>query len=240
MKEEDQSLFRKPSKEDCWAVIPARGGSKGVPNKNVKRFGDKPLIAHSILALQASDCFGKIVVSSDSQAILEVASQFGAEAYQRSDPEESNDVVMPDIPVLSFIESLEDTARPTYLFMVQCTAPFIEPSTYAKASEILGHNPESTIFAAHLAHYFLWEQNGEETDWTPINHPFHERVGRQFAKTTQVNETGAFYGFKTALFLEARHRFFNNAIPAMLEDRECIDINDMSDWNYASFVLSSS
>ena len=61
------------------AIIPARGGSKRIPNKNIKEFAGKPLIAYSINAAKASGLFDKIIVSTDSEQVAEIARQYGAE-----------------------------------------------------------------------------------------------------------------------------------------------------------------
>ena len=71
----------------------------------------------------------------------------------------------------------------------------------------------------------------------PINHPFHERIGRQFAKHQQVNELGAFYGFRTSSFIKAKHRFFSKALPILLGNEEVIDIDTYDDWALAEFKL---
>ena len=226
--------------DECWAVIPARAGSSGVKRKNIKKLDGIPLIAYSILSLQKSNAVDKIIVSSDSEEILSVADSYGAEIFLRSNPEESNDIVMPDIPVLSFFESIPKDNLPKFGMMIQCTAPFISPSSYLQAVETLRTNPDDTVFASYIAHEFLWRQeidNNNTLRWQPINHPFHERVGRQYSKETQVNETGAFYGFPVKEFLKARHRFFTNAHPILINGHEKIDINNYEDWDYASFVI---
>jgi N-acylneuraminate cytidylyltransferase len=125
--------------------------------------------------------------------------------------------------------------------MVQCTAPFVKPDSYRKAYQELQRRDDSTVFAAHLSHSFLWQRENEKDDdsnWLPINHPFHERVGRQFSKFQQVHETGAFYGFAVTKFLQAGHRFFSKAYPVLIEGDEIIDINDLSDWKFAQFKVS--
>ena len=76
--------------DKCWAIIPARGGSSGVKGKNIKMLGDKPLIGHAITALQEANVFEKVLVTSDSKEILDVAANFGAEIYLRSNQNESN------------------------------------------------------------------------------------------------------------------------------------------------------
>tara|TARA_B110000008_G_scaffold264057_1_gene287975 strand:+ start:403 stop:1116 length:714 start_codon:yes stop_codon:yes gene_type:complete len=226
--------------DKCWAIIPARGGSSGVKGKNVKVLGDKPLIAHAINALQEANVFEKVLVTSDSKEILEVAEDFGAEVYLRSNRDESNSVVMPDVPVMSYLQSVPEILRPKFCLMVQCTAPFVTPESYRRAYNELLKKEHATIFAAHEAHSFLWQRECEDnldSKWLPINHPFSERVGRQFKKVQQIHETGAFYGFSVNAFLASGHRFFSEAFPVLITGDELIDINDLHDWEFAQFKI---
>jgi CMP-N-acetylneuraminic acid synthetase len=227
--------------DKCWAIIPARGGSSGVKGKNIKVLGDKPLIGHAITALQEANVFEKVLVTSDRNEILEVAVDFGAEVYMRLNPDESNSVVMPDVPVFSYLQSVPEILRPKFCMMVQCTAPFVTSESYRRAYNELVNKEHATIFAAHEAHSFLWQREYEDdpgSKWLPINHPFFERVGRQFSKVQQVNETGAFYGFSVNAFLASGHRFFSEAFPVLIKGDELIDINNADDWEFAEFRFS--
>ena len=220
-----------------WAIIPARGGSKGVLKKNTKDFCGSSLLERSIKSLNDSECFNKIIVSSDEKEILELAISCGAEAHNRSEAVESLDHIMTDVPVSALLKSTLKADRPNFSFMIQCTAPFISSDRYIEACSLLEKNPKSTIFAATAAHQFLWEESeNDNLSWNPINHPFHERVGRQFIKNIQVHETGAFYGFNTEDFINSGYRFHTKAIPLMTSKIEAIDINDEDDWNYAEYI----
>ncbi|MAV08235.1 MAG: hypothetical protein CMQ88_03425 [Gammaproteobacteria bacterium] len=226
-------------RNECWAIIPARAGSKGVKGKNLKKLGNMPLVCYSIQKLQEAKCFDKIIVTSDCSDILKVSQEHGADIHLRNNNEESNDIVMPDIPVISCLKSFSKELRPMFSFMIQCTSPFIKVSSYQRAYEKLLNHPNSTVFAAHDSHDFLWQPKTESdtnSSWIPINHLFHERVGRQYKKNYQVNETGAFYGFPTEDFISARHRFFSEAFPVIIEDDELVDINNSSDWAYAEYI----
>jgi len=228
--------------DKCWAIIPARGGSSGVKGKNIKVLGDKPLIGYAIEALQIASVFEKVLVTSDSREILNVAEKFGAEIYLRSNRDESNSVTMPDVPVASYLRNVPENSRPKFCLMVQCTAPFVTPESYRKAYNELIAKEHATIFAAHEAHSFLWQRECEDnidSKWLPINHPFSERVGRQFSKVQQINETGAFYGFSVNSFLASGHRFFSEAFPVFIKGDELIDINDENDWEFAQFKMSN-
>ncbi|MDA8882540.1 acylneuraminate cytidylyltransferase family protein [Alphaproteobacteria bacterium] len=227
------------TKNKCCAVIPARGGSKGVPGKNIKLLNGKPLLQYTVDSVLAAGCFDRVIVTSDCHEILSVAFDLGVEAHLRVNTEESNDVVMADIPVITCLESIPLEVRPEFSFMLQCTSPLVKVDSYRNAYRALLENPDATIFAAHEAHVFLWQKapSDDNDTWLPVNHPFYERIGRQFAKHKQVNELGAFYGFRTSSFIEARHRFFSKAQPVLLEESEIIDIDTYEDWSLAEFKL---
>tara|TARA_B100000780_G_C21093093_1_gene440623 strand:- start:565 stop:1311 length:747 start_codon:yes stop_codon:yes gene_type:complete len=225
----------------CWAIIPARGGSKGIKDKNIKLLNGKPLIQYAIDSLHEANCFDKIIVTSDSEKILSRARDCGAEAHLRLNFEESNDIVMPDIPTISCLEGFSSKEVPDFAFMIQCTSPFITPQSYRKGFTLLQNNPESTVFAAVEAHINLWQESDSghnKSTWQPINHPFHERIGRQFVKKKQVNEIGAFYGFRTSSFIEAKHRFFSYALPVFVDEDEVDDIDTMEDWALAEYKIT--
>ena len=111
----------------CWAIIPARGGSKGIKDKNIKLLNGKPLIQYAIDSLREANCFDKIIVTSDSEKILSVARDCGAETYLRLNSEESNDIIMTDIPTISCLKGFSSKEIPEFAFMIQCTSPFISP-----------------------------------------------------------------------------------------------------------------
>jgi CMP-N-acetylneuraminic acid synthetase len=220
-----------------WAIIPARGGSKGILRKNIKNFCGSSLLSKSIHCLKAAGCFNKIVVTSDDPEILDLASKYNVEPFKRNNKIDSEDEVMTDVPVLSYLKQISEFERPDFTFMVQCTAPFMQPSKYQDAISLLLKNPDSTIFSAENAHQFLWEEpNDALSSWTPINHPFHKRFGRQFVSKIQVHETGAFYGFDTENFIQSGFRFHGKAIPVITNKIESIDINDEYDWKYDEFI----
>ena len=119
-----------------WAIIPARGGSKGVLKKNIKNFCGDSLLSRAINCLNDSQCFEKIIVTSDDPEILDVARKYGAEPHCRKKEIESRDDVMTDIPVLSFLKQIPENNRPDFSFMIQCTAPFMSPEKYQKAVQM--------------------------------------------------------------------------------------------------------
>ena len=102
------------------ALIPARGGSKGIPGKNIRQLADKPLIAHTIQAALAVPELGRVVVSTDDPAIAEVAQQWGAEVPFLRPPELADDDTPGIAPVLHALEQLADASQ---VLLLQPTSP---------------------------------------------------------------------------------------------------------------------
>ncbi|MEA1989466.1 MAG: pseudaminic acid cytidylyltransferase [Pseudomonadota bacterium] len=119
-------------------VIPARGGSKRIPRKNVKSFNGKPMIAYSIQAAIHSGCFDKVIVSTDDLEIAEIAKQYGAEVpFMR--PEELSNDYAGTLPVIKHaIEWFDNVGdSPTQVCCLYATAPFVTVGNLQKAYQQL-------------------------------------------------------------------------------------------------------
>ena len=129
-------------------VIPARGGSKRIPRKNIKEFNGKPIIAYSIEAAFKSNCFDQVIVSTDDNEIKEVAKKYGAQVPFVRPDELSNDYVG-TIPVIKHaIEWMED--HNNYIENVCClyaTAPFIKSKILTKAYQQLKDSSADYCFS---------------------------------------------------------------------------------------------
>ena len=224
-------------KDKVWAILPARGGSKGVKSKNSKVLGTLPLIAYSIITLKKSKCFDEIIVTSDCEKILNISKKYLVKTHKRINPIHSNDFSMPELTTIEVLENIEKKNWPKFIFMTSCTSPFIKPATFRKALNILKKNSQSSVFAAQECHYFLWKKNKLKKNFIPVGHPFKKRLGRQYLDK-QVAETGGFYAFNTKKFIKAKHRFFSKAFPCLLEGAETLDINTMDDWKFAEYIIT--
>ncbi len=120
------------------AIIPARGGSKRIPRKNIKAFGGRPMIAWSILAAQKSGCFDQIIVSTDDDEIAELAKAHGAEAPFRR-PEALADDHTPTVPVIAHaVQWLADNGTPAEeVCCLYATAPFVQAEDLSRGLEAL-------------------------------------------------------------------------------------------------------
>src|SRR3990167_2128914 len=120
------------------AVIPARGGSKGIPNKNVKDFCGKPLIQWSIEAAKDSGVFDRIIVNSDSDKILAVAAKCGADVQPRPAELASDTSLVADVMVNSLLRLGE---KYDYVQLIQATSPGLRPAQIQGAARKIQGQP---------------------------------------------------------------------------------------------------
>ena len=139
-------------KSQIYAVIPARSGSKGVPNKNVKMFAGRPLMAYSIAAAQKSNLIDRVIVSTDSEEYAEIALKEGAEVpFLR--PKEISTDLSKDIEFFSHLVSWIDSSditMPDYLVHLRPTTPLRDPSIIDKAIIRFSKSKYTSLRSVHL------------------------------------------------------------------------------------------
>lgn len=137
------------------AIIPARGGSKRIPNKNIKPFAGKPIIAYSIEAAKKVNIFDRIIVSTDSQQIANVAVQFGAEVPFLRPSELANDFIGIDDVMLHALNWLQenDDLNVEYFCCIFATAPFIRPQDIRMGYDLLKKKKATTAFSVTTFDY---------------------------------------------------------------------------------------
>jgi N-acylneuraminate cytidylyltransferase len=189
------------------AVVPARGGSKGVPGKNLAKVGDEPLIARALRALRTAERVDEVVVSTDSSEIGTVAEANGATVLPRP-AELSGDVVSSEAVLLHTLDTIraQHGADPEVVLLVQCTSPFIATETIDGVLSLILDEGWDCAFTAVGVHEFLWQRDNEGRA-VAVNHDATVRPRRQ-ERTPEFRETGAVYGMRVPGFREARHRFF--------------------------------
>lgn len=189
------------------AVIPARGGSRGIVNKNLRMVAGKPLVAHCIVAARAATCVGRVFVSTDDPEIALVARRFGAEVIDRP-VELASDSASSESALLHALRALETQAgyAPEFMAFLQCTSPLTLPEDIDGTLQALIAQSADSVFSSARAHYNLWRNDATEGVVT-VNHDKHRRLRRQESEPQYV-ETGAVYALRVAGFVAAGHRFF--------------------------------
>lgn len=200
------------------AIIPARGGSKGIPGKNLQLVGGVPLVVRAIRACRGATGIDEVVVSSDSEQILAIAAEAGARTLFRP-AEISGDQATSESVILHALEHFPGAQQ---VVMVQCTSPFIQASDVEGTLQLLSHGYDCA-FTATPTHGFLWQQSAKGA--LGINHDAATRVRRQ-DQASQYLETGAVYAMKAQEFRRTRHRFFGKVGMHVMPEKRAIEIDE--------------
>ncbi|GAA2550584.1 MULTISPECIES: acylneuraminate cytidylyltransferase [Streptomyces] len=220
------------------AVIPARGGSKGVPAKNLAPVGGVPLVARAVRECLAARHVTDVVVSTDDQAIAAAARQAGAEVVLRP-AAIAGDTATSEAAVLHAMESHEALhgAPVDVVLLVQCTSPFLlREDVDGVAGAVVDRGADTAVTVAPF-HGFLWrDATGTATDADPaageggygVNHDKSFRPRRQ-DRPQDLLETGAAYAMDAAGFREHRHRFFGRTELVRTDPARVLEIDDPHD-----------
>lgn len=219
------------------AVIPARGGSKRIPRKNIKDFCGKPMIAWSIEAALESDCFDKVLVSTDDNDIAEVARSFGAEVpFMR--PAELSDDFTGTTPVIAHaINQLE--ATPEVVCCIYATAPFIRAEDIRQGNEALQDNDADyafsvTSYAFPIQRSLKLTANGRIEMFSP---EFFETRSQDLEEA--YHDAGQFYWGRASAWLQGRQLFSPRSIPVRLPRHRVQDIDTPEDWVRAELMFKT-
>ncbi len=220
---------------EVLAIIPARGGSKGIPRKNIRPLAGKPLIAYNIEQARRSRYISRLVVSTDDAEIAAVAQRFGAEVVWRP-AEISGDTASSESALLHVLEHLQKTEgyQPDLLVFLQCTSPLTLAEDIDGTIQALMDQGADSALAVIPFHYFLWKLDGEEA--VGINHDKHHRPLRQ-ERQPQYLESGAVYVMRVPGFLQARHRFFGKTALYVMPAERRLEIDDPVDFQIAEVLL---
>ncbi|MBN2564011.1 MAG: pseudaminic acid cytidylyltransferase [Phycisphaerae bacterium] len=220
------------------AVIPARGGSKRIPNKNIRPFAGKPIITYSIEAATQSGLFDRIVVSTDSDEIARVAEQHGAEAPFRR-PANLCDDHTPTAPVIEHaIEWLrEHGGAPDYVCCIYATAPFVRSEFLREGFETLRRNGASSVFSVTSFPFPIFRAlRKDENGRLSMFWPEHELTRSQDLPAA-YHDAGQFYWVHVPRFLETKKLYAADAMSVLLPRYLVQDIDTPEDWETAEILF---
>lgn len=223
------------------AVIPARGGSKRIPDKNIRNFCGKPIIAYSIGAAKKAGVFDKILVSTDSEKIAEISRQYGAEIPFMRPPELADDFSGTDAVVLHALEwmSRHAACRARYVCCIYATAPFVRPEFLLKGLEMLTKGKASAVFSVTTFPYpILRALKVGKTGRIEMFWPEY-RLSRSQDLPESYHDAGQFYWADAKKFLQERSFFGKNAIPLILPRYLVQDIDTPEDWERAELMFKA-
>jgi len=202
----------------AWAIIPARGGSIGVPRKNLQPVRGRSLIARAIDAAKAAAMIEQVFVSTEDAEIAAAAVRAGAEIIERpadlaGDTSASEDVLLHALRVLEH----RGETLPDVLAFVQCTSPFVTPGDIDGTIAALLEAGADSAFTVARSHSFLWSRRPDGRV-EALNHDASVRLRRQ-DRAVEYTETGAVYAMRVPGFRAAKHRFFGRTtcweVPAL-------------------------
>lgn len=222
------------------AVIPARGGSKRIPRKNIKEFCGKPMIAYSIEAALQSGCFDKVIVSTDDTEIAEVARRYGAEVPFVRPSELSNDYAG-TIPVLRHAVEwyMQQGVDPQLVCCLYATAPFVTPKYLQQGlQQIIEQDADyaftvtSYAFPIQRAIKISPELGVEMFDSNNFN-------TRSQDLEEAWHDAGQFYWGKAEAWLSEKIIFGPESTPVILPRHRVQDIDTFEDWDRAEWLFKA-
>lgn len=215
-------------------VIPARGGSKRIPRKNIKLFCGKPMIAWSVQAAKESQCFDRIIVSTDDNEIADVALKWGCDVPFMRPAELADDYAStPDVMQHAAIWSNTQEKKPAYICCVSATAPFMNPEKIRDGLNII--KQENCDYAVSMTKYpspiqraiRVTKDNRIEM-FSPEN--FHKRSQEL---EDAYHDAGQFYWGKTEAWVSKKFLFSHGTAPILLPEIQVQDIDTPEDWEIA-------
>ncbi len=215
------------------AIIPARGGSKRIPKKNIRLFAGMPIISYSIRTARESALFDTIIVSTDDEDIARIACESGAEVPFRRPSELADDYVGTDDVVLSAIDWLEEYRQvPEYVCCIYATAPFPSPDDLRRGWELVRNKGCASAFSVTTYAYPIFRSLRIRKDGY-IEMFWPENRNRRSQDLPEAwHDAGQFYWTVTERFRHSRS-FFKDAMPVVLPRWRVQDIDTPEDWEYA-------
>lgn len=222
------------------AVIPARGGSKRIPRKNIKHFCGKPMIAWSIEAAQASGCFDKIIVSTDDTEIAEVARAHGAEVPFMRPPELSDDHTGTTPVIAHAVDwTNQNLGTVEYACCIYATAPFVLAADLRRGFELLKQQGAEYAFSV-TSYPFPIQRAVKITDTHQIEMftPEHFQSRSQDLEEA-FHDAGQFYWGRANAWLQGKPLFSEHATPVKLPRHRVQDIDTPEDWIRAEWLFKA-
>jgi pseudaminic acid cytidylyltransferase len=219
------------------AIIPARGGSKRIPRKNIKSFLGRPMISYPIRCLEESGVIDRVIVSTDDEEIAEIAIKEGAEVPFVRPPELSGDHVGTMPVVRHAIDWLSDHEnKPDYVCCVYATTPLIEERFIRQGYELLQNSDAK--FAVSVTSFDFPIQRSIRIKSSGGLEPFYPEYIRSRSQDLEkaYHDAGQFYWGKADAFLDGHGVFSEYSSPVILPRYLVQDIDDEEDWMLAELL----
>lgn len=214
------------------AIIPARGGSKRIPRKNIKSFMGKPIIAYSIEAALQSGFFEEVMVSTDDEEIVEIARQYGAKVPFMRSTETSNDYASTADVILEVLGKYKEQGRDfDTVCCIYATAPFVTSDRLVEAYSKLSDTIDS-VFTC-VAYSYPVQRSLHVVDGK-ISMVYPEYMSFRSQDLEPIyHDAGQFYVAKTVSFVREKTFWGTNTAGLVLSELEVQDLDTQTDWELA-------
>ena len=214
--------------EKVIAIIPARGGSKAIPKKNIRIFCGKPLIAWTILQAKETPEIDSVYVSSDSDEILQIVEGYGAKKIRRPDAI-AGDKATSESAIDHALKFLE--ISPEIILMLQPTSPLRKPDDLSNAIRQFRHEQWDSGFSGALLEDFLtWRKNGAG-EYESINYDYRNR-GRRQDRQHEFVENGSIYLFKPEILIKNGNRLGGKIGVYLMDFWQSFELDKPEDWDF--------
>lgn len=214
------------------AIIPARGGSKRIPRKNIKDFCGKPIIAYSIQAALDSNLFDTVMVSTEDKEIAEIARKYGAEVpFLRSSKNADDNTGILDV-LLEVIDSYSAKGQ-VYdeVCCVLATAPLITSNTLSSSNSILDEKSNAVIATVKF-NYPIQRSFNMKDSFLKMNWPENYNMRSQDLED-MYHDAGQFYWIKSDVLIKEKQIFTKRAVGYVISELLVQDIDTPEDWKIA-------
>ena len=214
-------------------IIPARGGSKRIPRKNIKPFMGKPIIAYSIEAALNSGVFDEVMVSTDDEEIAGVARQFGAAVPFLRSAETANDYATTVDVLLEVVNKYKEQGK---VFDTICclysTAPFVTSDKLKEASSKISETIDACFTIVQYSYPIQRSLRINENEYVEMKFPEHLKSRTQDLEKV-YHDAGQFYFVKTDALIQEKTVWCKRTAPLILSELEVQDLDTLTDWQLA-------
>jgi len=222
-------------------LIPARGGSKGIPGKNSRLLAGRPLLQYAVDAATASGVIDRIVVSTDSAEIAELAQRFGAEVPFMRPGELATDEA-PMLPVVQHaVGELEASGwRPDVVVVLQPTAPLRRPNHIRRALELLDETgADSVVSVVEVPRHYSPQYVMKIAEGQLVNYLREgEALARRQDAQAAYSRDGTVYIVRRDVLMNENTIYGDDCRPLVLDATESVNLDTMDDWPRAEQVLA--
>lgn len=225
------------------ALIPARGGSKRLPGKNRRLLGGKPLVAYPIEAATRSGCFDKIVVSTDSDQIAEIANKYSGVVVDERPEELATDTATIRDVALELMQRYETNSEPYDVIAIMLpTAPFVASKDIRRGMKFLSDN-EDVNSVISVMEYDFPPQKGSIIDPNGLLHPvwpnspFYTGNTRTQDQFPVYHENGCFFICRWKNLIRDKSYYIGKVKAYTMPKKGYVDIDTEIDFMYAQFLI---